>query len=82
MSLKGEHMAADKAQTFLETFVANGQENIQAINVISEEIIAVQREIAKLRDQMQEKKGSAEGSVTAVLYASQGCRAEIRLTYS
>jgi hypothetical protein len=81
MSLKGTDVEPDKATAFLATFVQSGQDNIQAVSKIDEEIVEIEREMKHLQDQVAERKGGTDGDVIVVLYSKAATTEELRLTY-
>jgi hypothetical protein len=81
MSLKGTDVDPDTATSFLTTFVQSGQDNIQAVAKLDDEIISIERELKQLQDQAAERKGDADGHIAVVLHAKVATTVELRLTY-
>jgi hypothetical protein len=81
MSLKGDSITPEQASAFFATIVRNGRENADALRTLNEEIVANDRELARLRDVAAERKGTATGDVVVVLNAKKAGPSDLRLTY-
>jgi cell division septum initiation protein DivIVA len=81
-SLKGDHITPEQANSFLESFIKNGRKNLKEVRELEEQIVELDRKIAKQREQQQERVGSTDGKVVVTISASTAGPVDLKLTYS
>lgn len=81
-SLQGEHVNPEQATSFLSTFVAQGQEHVEAVMDIEEKLFSLDRLIKAESDKIAERKGEANGAVDVTVSAREDVRVEFKLAYS
>jgi hypothetical protein len=81
-SLSSATVTPEDASSFLASFIQSGSSNLAAASRLAEELVHIDREIAAVKKQMGERRGSAHGQVTAVLSAQRATSVQLRLAYS
>ena len=67
---------------FLDIFVQNGRENMKSVTKLAEDIIELDRLIARQQEKMAERKGQTNGEVVLTVSARAAGPVELKLTYS
>ncbi|KIJ96516.1 hypothetical protein K443DRAFT_682305 [Laccaria amethystina LaAM-08-1] len=80
-TLNGEHVNPQQMTEFLEGFMQQGKEIIQAEASLSEQIIELERLIEAENEKSTSKRGTTNGKVNIVLGADGDSDVEIKLTY-
>ncbi|KAF9496664.1 hypothetical protein BDN71DRAFT_731529 [Pleurotus eryngii] len=62
-----EHVEYSGMPGFLRNFVSQGKDNLEAVSNITEEIIAIDRQIQCLKDEKELRKGSTNAKVVVVI---------------
>ncbi|KAF7424576.1 hypothetical protein PC9H_009884 [Pleurotus ostreatus] len=77
-----EHVAYGDMPAFLQNFVSQGKDNLEAVTNISEEIITIDRQIQRLKDEKELRKGSTNAKVVVVIGAQGQQSVSFDLTYA
>ncbi|TFK68241.1 hypothetical protein BDN72DRAFT_769601 [Pluteus cervinus] len=80
-TLNGEHVKPSEMASFLSEFVEQGRKNVVAVAEIDEKILAVEREISTLKEELSLIKGSTRGQVKLVIVADEEITIDLKLTY-
>ncbi|KAJ6492563.1 hypothetical protein C8R47DRAFT_1013238, partial [Mycena vitilis] len=80
-TIKGEHVAPQEMNEFLQSFVEQGKKNLQAVAEIEEKLVVVDRQIEVEVEKEAAKKGASTGEVTIVLGTDSETHVNLKLTY-
>ncbi|KAF4596662.1 hypothetical protein EYR40_007646 [Pleurotus pulmonarius] len=77
-----EHVGYGDMPVFLRNFVSQNKDNLEAVSNISEEIISIDRQIQRLEDEKELRKGSTNAKVVVVIGTQGEQTVSFDLTYA